>query len=81
VHYGAQRFGLLLSGDEAVIGCVSGHQFRPATALGVIPAGKGRIVLSTLDILRTLNGPPGPGDVVRKLFSNLLSWGAEPASR
>ena len=81
VQYGALRFGVLLSGEEAVIGCVTGHQFRPGTALGVIPAGKGRIVLSTLDILRTLNGPPGPGDLVRKLFTNLLSWGAEPAAR
>jgi hypothetical protein len=79
VQYNALRSGLFLSGEEAVIGCVSDHQFRPATALGVIQAGKGRIVLSTLDILRTLNGPPGPGDVVRKLFCNLLSWGAQPA--
>lgn len=77
VQYGAQRYGLYLSGEECVIGCVSDHKFRPATALGVITAGRGRIVLSTLDILRTLNGPPGPRDVVRKLFTNLVSWGAE----
>jgi len=77
VHYGAQRQGLFLSGEEAVIGCVSDHQFRPGTALGIVRVGEGRIVLSTLDILRALNGPPGPGDVVRKLFTNLLAWGAE----
>jgi hypothetical protein len=31
-------------------------------------------VLSTLDILGGLDGPPGPADVVRKLLCNYLEY-------
>ncbi len=72
VAYQAERFGLLLRGEEAVVGSVSDHQPRISTAVAVIPEGKGRWVLSTLDITRSLNDPPGPADVVRKLFCNYL---------
>jgi len=78
VHYGRQRSGLWLHDEEVVIGCVSDHQPRPATALGIVRAGKGRILLSTLDMLRPLNAPPGPADLVRKLFCNVVAWAGTP---
>jgi hypothetical protein len=65
VHYGRQRSGLYLEDEELVIGCVSDHQPRPATALGIVRVGRGRILLSTLDLLRPLNAPPGPEEVAR----------------
>lgn len=76
VHYGRRRFGLLLEGEEAVVGCVTGHEHAVATAVGVVRHGKGRIVLSTLDILPLLGAPPGPADVARKVFLNYLRYGA-----
>jgi hypothetical protein len=82
VEYGADRFGLLLKGEEAVVGSVSDHQPRISTAVAVIPEGQGQWVLSTLDITRTLNDPPGPADVVRKLFCNYLAFGSrQPGQR
>ncbi|MHC5211469.1 MAG: PA14 domain-containing protein [Planctomycetota bacterium] len=78
VHYGRQRSGLYLAGEELVIGCVSDHQPRPATALGISRVGKGRILLSTLDLLRSLNAPPGPAEVARKLFCNIVAWAGTP---
>lgn len=78
VHYGRQRSGLFLDGEELVIGCVSDHQPRPATALGIVRIGRGRILLSTLDLLRPLNAPPGPAEVARKLFCNMLAWAGTP---
>ncbi|MGQ0553550.1 MAG: PA14 domain-containing protein [Planctomycetota bacterium] len=77
VHYGTERFGLRLGGEEAVIGCWSDHQYEPATALGIVEAGEGRLLFSTLDLLNSLNGPPGPADLTRKLFVNCLSWAAQ----
>ena len=73
-RYEANRFGLLLDREEAVVGLVTGHQHAVATAVGVVRHGKGRIVLSTLDITRVLNAPPGPADVVRKLLCNFLAY-------
>ncbi len=77
LDYDALRYGLLLDGEEAVVAGVSDHQHVVSTAVGVLRYGKGRIVLSTLDILRSLNGPPGPADVVRKVFCNYLAYAAE----
>jgi hypothetical protein len=83
VHYGANRFGLRLSGEECLCFCVSDHQHEPATAVGVVPCGKGRILLSTLDIVRSLNVgwdaasnsyAQGPADVTRRYFVNVVQW-------
>jgi hypothetical protein len=80
VKYDARRYGLRLApadgGIETVIGCVSGHEFEPASALALVRCGKGRLLLNTLDLVRTLNGPPGPADTVRTLFRNMLDWAA-----
>lgn len=72
--YDAERFGLFLEGEEAVAGSVSDHQHRVSTAVGVVRHGKGKFVLSTLDVLRTLSDPPGPADVSRKLVCNYLAY-------
>jgi len=81
VHYGRKRFGLLLEGEEAVAGCVTGHERAVATAVGVVSHGKGRIILSTLDLLPVLNGPPGPADVARKIVCNYLSYSSPGTER
>ncbi|HEX5009826.1 MAG TPA: PA14 domain-containing protein, partial [Planctomycetota bacterium] len=83
VHYGANRFGLRLSGEECLCFCVSDHQHEPATAVGVVPCGKGRILLSTLDVVRSLNVgwdaasntyAQGPADATRRYLVNVLQW-------
>lgn len=78
-RYEADRYGLLLDGEEAVVGLVSGHHHAVATAVGVIPHGEGAIVLSTLDLARSLNAPSGPADVTRKLLCNYLTAGVRRA--
>ena len=74
IQYGATRLGLRLEGEECLAFCWSDHQPEPATAVGVVPCGKGRILLSTLDVARSLNGPAGPADVTRRYFVNVLQW-------
>jgi beta-galactosidase len=74
----AERCGVLIGGEEPVVGFVTGHQHALATALGVVPCGRGRIVLCTLDLARSLNGPPGPADVTRRLLCNCLGMALRP---
>lgn len=74
LQYGAVRTGLRLEGEECLAFCVSDHQPEPATAVGVVACGKGRLLLSTFDTVRSLNGPPGPADVTRRWFVNVLQW-------
>jgi hypothetical protein len=54
-QYGANRFGLRLEGEQCLAFCVSDHQHEPATAVGIVPCGKGKILLSTFDVVRSLN--------------------------
>jgi beta-galactosidase len=77
-RYEAERYGLLMEGEQAVAGLVSGHHHAVATAIGVIRHGRGRIVISTLDLARSVQGPPGPADVTRKLVCNFIAAASRP---
>jgi hypothetical protein len=85
VRDGNARFGLLLTGDDLAAGAFHAHTplaTSPApinlgTAVGVVPCGRGRIIVSTLDILGNLSGPEGPSDVGRKLICNYLEFAGQ----
>jgi hypothetical protein len=76
VRNGNERTGLLLEGEELVAGAWHAHlEAAPqhlGTAVGVIPYGKGRIIVSTLDIADNLASPETPAHVARKLLCNYL---------
>lgn len=81
VQYTARRYGLLLEGEEAVVGCVTGHEHQVATAVGVVPVGRGRVVISTLDLLPALPKPPGEADMGRALMCNFVDYAAGAATK
>lgn len=72
VRNGDQRLGLDLEGETLVAGCWHSYPMRLGTALGVVPYGRGAIVVSTLDIVDNLAAPEGPAHVARKLLGNYL---------
>ena len=73
---GGRKTGLRLEGEEVVVGCLS-RLDAPATAVAVIPYGKGRVVLSTLDIYGAMSHPEGKAvNVVKKLLCNYLEFAA-----
>jgi beta-galactosidase len=48
--YNKNRLGLRLATGECVVACVSDHKPEVYSALSIIPHGKGKIILSALDI-------------------------------
>ena len=72
VHNGDERTGLLLEGEDLAAGCYHSFPMKLGTAVGVVPFGRGHIIVSTLDIASNLNAPPGPADVARKLLDNYV---------
>jgi hypothetical protein len=76
-EYGAKRYGLLLTGEEAVVGMVSDHQHQVSTAVGVVRHGKGRIVLSTLELLPRLNETRSACEMVRKVLCNYITYAGQ----
>jgi hypothetical protein len=78
VQAGRCRYFLKIDGEEFVAGGY--HTFRPrgfGTAVGVIPYGKGKIVVSSLDIVSNLASKEGPADVARKLLCNYIDYAAK----
>jgi hypothetical protein len=79
IGFGRTYYGLRLNGEQLVAGCWQSFPMDLGTVVGVIPSGKGKIVVSTLDICSHLNDPSGPADVARKLLCNYIAYGT-PAS-
>lgn len=68
--------GLRLEGAETVVACWSDHQPRLGASLAVVQHGAGRILLSTLDLDRALDGHTSAVEVPRRLLCNMLRWAA-----
>ena len=74
VRNGKTRSGLLLEGEELVAGAWHSYPMELGTAVGVIPCGKGKIIVSTLDIASQLNSADTSADVARKLLCNFIDY-------
>jgi len=44
------------------------------SAVSILPAGKGRIILSSLDLIAHIGDSRSPAEVARKLFCNFLNY-------
>jgi len=53
-------------------GCWQSAPFDLATVVGILPCGKGNIVVSTLDICSNLSKGGDAADVARKLLCNYI---------
>ena len=74
VSDGKTRSGLLLEGEELVAGAWHCYPMKLGTAVGVIPYGKGKIIVSTLNIPDQLNSPEPSASVAKKLLCNFISY-------
>ena len=52
--YNKERIGLRMFNGETVVGCVSDHKQEVYSALSIVPYGRGKIILCSLDILSCL---------------------------
>ena len=72
-----QNIAMRVAGVETLVGAVTDwnvdfYHKQPGTAVGVIPCGKGKLILSTLYILPFLDSEIGSANVVKKLFCNMI---------
>jgi len=74
VRNGRARSGLRLDGEELVAGAWHSYPMELGTAVGIIPYGRGKIIVSTLDIASQLNSTDTSTDVARKLLCNFLRY-------
>ncbi len=74
VRVGYTRYGLVMEGEELVSGCYSAQSGQLGTAVGVVPLGKGKIIISTLRITDSLADKGSSVHVVKKLLCNYLEF-------
>jgi hypothetical protein len=74
VRNGKTRSGLLLEGEELVTGAWHSYPMELGTAVGIIPCGKGKIIVSTLDIAGQLDSADTSAGVARKLLCNFIDY-------
>ncbi|MCG8701637.1 MAG: hypothetical protein MI922_26530, partial [Bacteroidales bacterium] len=76
-YFGPRHRSFILTGEEAVVASVSGHQHMVGTALGIVKHGKGQVIFTTLDIAPHLNSEEEPALVAKKLLVNMLKYAAK----
>jgi hypothetical protein len=76
VRNGKARSGLRLEGEDLVAGAWHSYPMDLGTAVGIIPCGKGKIIVSTLDLASQLNSADTSAEVARKLLCNFVDYAA-----
>ncbi len=76
-EYGGKRYGLLLEGEEVAVFCTNGHKHKVASTVSVVRHGKGKIVLSCLDIYPYLADDSKSSNSVKKILCNYIQYANE----
>lgn len=73
-QYKRKRIGLRLNGDDILVGAASDHRQELYSVVSVIPMGKGKIILSALDILGAIKENNPSAAVAKKLLVNSMKY-------
>ena len=77
---GGRRTALQINGGELIAGAYHTWPMQLGSAVSILPCGKGRIILSGLDIIDQLDNPDSAAEVARRLFCNFLNFAGERKS-
>ncbi|MFC1762725.1 glycoside hydrolase family 2 protein [Planctomycetota bacterium] len=69
-----QRYGLRLKGEQCVVGCYADHKHEVMSAVGIIPLGRGRIIISTLDLASAIKSDDRAAIMARQILLNYLKY-------
>jgi beta-galactosidase len=81
VRRGVTRFGMRLEGEELVAGAYESWPMSLGTAIGIINCGKGKVIVSSLDICGALDDSHGTADVARKMLCNYIRFASQQTSQ
>ena len=72
IHTGVERQGLVMEGEELLVGAYHTYPMAIGTAMGIVPVGKGSVLFSTLDIYGNIINESAAGLVAKKLIFNMI---------
>lgn len=73
--YKRHRIGMRLEGEECVVGVQCEHKPELFTAVGIIPVGRGKIILSSLDLEGAILSGDKSSVVAKKILMNYIEYG------
>ncbi len=79
IFYSGSKYALRLYDTETIIAAISDNKKEVGTALCIIPYGRGRVILSTLNILPYLNSDTPHSVTAKRLFRNFLKSNNTPS--
>lgn len=71
---GGRRTALQINGGELIAGAYHTWPMQLGSAVSILPVGKGRVIMSALDVIDQLDNPDSAAEVARKLFCNFLHY-------
>jgi hypothetical protein len=74
---GGAREGFEMEGEESVVGAYNTVPFHLGSAVAIVPYGRGKIILSTLNITANLAAADSTAAVAKKLLCNYLDFGGK----
>lgn len=74
IHTGVERMGLVMEGEELLVGAYHTYPMAIGTAMGIVPMGKGSVLFSTLDIYGNIINDSAAGLVAKKLVYNMIDF-------
>jgi len=81
VRRGVTRLGMRLEGEELVAGAYESWPMSLGTAIGVINCGKGKVIVSSLDICGALDDTDSTAEVARKMLCNYIRFASQQTSQ
>lgn len=74
IHTGVERMGLVMEGEELLVGAYHTYPMALGTAMGIVQMGKGKVLFSTLDIYGNIVNESAAGLVAKKLIHNMIDF-------
>lgn len=72
--YKRNRIGLRLSGEECIVGVQCEHKPELFTSVGIIPLGRGKIIISALDLEGAIKSGEKSAIVAKKILRNYIEY-------
>ena len=78
--YKKNRYGLRVENGETVVAVTADHKPEIYASVVIVPLGRGKIILSTLDLQGALKGNNEASVVAAKILQNFLAEAAKPVT-
>jgi len=72
--YDKHREGLRLFNGECIVGCYADHNHELFSALQIIPTGRGKIIITTLDLAKSISQNNQASIVAKRLLQNIINY-------